>query len=95
MPSPLAVGAARGRTSFQSIDPEAQAAWDLIVPPLERIGLLDGIDAMALEAMCVQYARAKQARRIIDEQGLLTTGSTGQIVEHPALAIERASIATS
>jgi P27 family predicted phage terminase small subunit len=44
---------------------------------------------MAVEAMCTQWARAQQAGRVIAEQGHATLGSTGQIVEHPALSTER------
>ena len=35
------------------------------------------------------YSRFRQAKRVIDEQGTLSRGSTGQITEHPALATER------
>lgn len=89
VPEPIVVQGREPLTMPGGLPRDAEDAWHAIVPPLERIGLLDGIDAIALEAMCVQYARAKQAGRIVAEQGPLTTGSTGQIVEHPAVAIER------
>jgi P27 family predicted phage terminase small subunit len=53
--------------------------------------VLDGLDQPALEAACLRYARAKQAARIVDEQGPISTGSTGQLVAHPAIQIERES----
>src|SRR5205085_177510 len=43
----------------------------------------------ALQAMCVQWARAQMATKVIGRHGYFALGSTGQIVEHPALAIER------
>lgn len=91
LPEPVRVD---GRTVSPPEPPDhlpedARAAWDRIVPALCNIGLLDGIDAFALEAMCVQWARAQQAGRVVAEQGHITLGSTGQLVEHPALGIER------
>lgn len=73
----------------ESLPRDAREAWERIVPALADVGLLDEIDALALEAMCTQWARAKQAGRVIAEQGHVTLGSTGQLVEHPALATER------
>jgi P27 family predicted phage terminase small subunit len=91
LPEPVVVG---GRSIVAPEPPEdmpsdARHAWDTIVPRLHEIGLLDQIDELALEAMCTQWARAKQAGRVVAEQGHVTLGSTGQMVEHPALATER------
>ena len=83
------LGRVPGRTHVvkpRGMPQDAQRAWDLIVPPLERLGVLDG---PALEAMCLMYARASMAGRLLAEQGPLTTGSTGQLVAHPAVQIER------
>jgi P27 family predicted phage terminase small subunit len=68
---------------------DARKVWEVTVPRLAAIGLLDVVDSFALEAMCTQWARAKQAGRVLAEQGMVTLGSTGQLVEHPALASER------
>jgi hypothetical protein len=76
----------------KGLAPEAREAWERIVPTLEAVGILDGVDAMALEAMVTQWARAKQAGRVIDEFGHAALGSTGQLVEHPALATERSAM---
>src|SRR3954467_2525818 len=93
VPAPIVIAGRARLAKPRGMPRDAQTAWAAIVPPLERFGLIDGIDAMAIEAMGMRSARAKQARRIADEQGPLTTGSTGQIVEHPAVAMERASAA--
>ncbi len=71
------------------LDEDASAFWAKAVPVLAEVGLLDVVDEGALEMLCTQYARAVQARRIIEDQGLLARGSTGQLVEHPAIATER------
>lgn len=46
---------------------------------------------LALEAMAVQVARARDAQARIDAEGLVVAGSKGEPVPHPALAIERAA----
>jgi len=58
---------------------------------LADVDVAQRVDAPALAALCIQWARAKQARRILAEEGLLALGSKGQLVEHPALAIERSA----
>lgn len=69
--------------------PSAGKLWDELVSALAPSGLAGKVDASALTALCVQWARAEQAREVLDEYGLFGKGSTGQIIEHPALSIER------
>lgn len=93
MPEPVVVG---GRPSTLPDPPahmpeDAKEAWRKIVPTLSNIGILDNVDEMALEAMCTQFARARQAGRVIGKKGPLARGSQGQVVEHPAMASERAA----
>lgn len=65
----------------------AQTAWlEMVMPDRETAASL-----IALEAMAVQVARARDAQRRIDEEGLVIAGSKGEPVPHPALAIERAA----
>lgn len=71
------------------LDEDAKAFWRRDVVRLAEVGILDRVDVGALEALCVSYARAVQARRIVASEGLFTAGSVGQIREHPALKIER------
>ena len=74
--------------------PTAKDFWNEVIPVLAKVGILDVVDRAALEMMSTQYARAKQAGRVLAEQGALTKGSTGQLVEHPAMATERNAINT-
>jgi P27 family predicted phage terminase small subunit len=95
MPEPVRVG---GRPSVileppDDLDETAKEFWADVVPVLHQVGILDTVDRAALEMLCTQYARAKQAARIVAENGHLTEGSTGQLVEHPALATERNAMA--
>jgi P27 family predicted phage terminase small subunit len=65
--------------------------WAELVEALARWHLLDQVDRAALTAVCTQWARAEAARQVIRRKGMFSTGSTGQIVEHPAVGIERAA----
>jgi P27 family predicted phage terminase small subunit len=96
IPEPLLVS---GRPTLA--DPMVQApedlpaagkdAWNAIVPQLAEVGLLDRVDRLMLEAMCLQWARAKQAGRVINAQGHLVKGAVG-LKEHPSLKTERDSM---
>jgi P27 family predicted phage terminase small subunit len=67
----------------------ASKLWDDVVPVLEEARVLNRIDTAALTALCVQWHRAEQARQVLAAEGLFALGSTGQVTEHPALAVER------
>lgn len=64
-------------------------AWNTIVPQLIDVGLVDRVDTMMLEAMCMQWARMVQAGRVVKAQGHLVRGPGGQLKEHPSLRTER------
>jgi P27 family predicted phage terminase small subunit len=75
------------------LPPDGLALWSEVVTALRDVGIVDGVDRPALTLLCVQWARAEQARRVLASEGLFALGSMGQITEHPALAIERAAAA--
>jgi P27 family predicted phage terminase small subunit len=93
LPEPVVIG---GRAHMieppEDMPDDAKEAWNQIVPVLADAGILDVVDQMALEAMCVVWSRAKQARRVIAEDGPTSLGSTGQLVDHPAVATEKAAV---
>jgi P27 family predicted phage terminase small subunit len=68
---------------------EAKEFWAVSVTQLVDAGIADRIDIPVLEQLCTQYARIRQAQRVLAEDGHFTRGSVGQIREHPALKIER------
>jgi P27 family predicted phage terminase small subunit len=72
---------------------DAQDFWCDSVVRLVEVGLIDWVDVPVLEMLATQYARVKQSRRVIAEDGHFALGSVGQIREHPALKIERESMA--
>jgi P27 family predicted phage terminase small subunit len=69
----------------ESLTETAAVIWDEIVPQLETWGMLDRIDGLALEALCFQAALMREAMSTIKAEGTTSTGSTGQIREHPAI----------
>src|SRR4051794_30010844 len=72
----------------ESLDPDAQDLWLSFVPELARAGVIDRVDVVSLEMLCVQGGRAIQARRVIAKQGLFEKAATG-MRQHPALKLER------
>lgn len=73
------------------LPPAASELWDQVVPILGQVGVLASVDRAALTAMCLQWERAVAARRVLEQEGYFALGSTGQLVEHPAVGIERAA----
>ena len=69
--------------------PTGRQLWVEIVPLLDQQGIVDVVDRAALTVLCTLWARRCQAAAVLAEQGMFVLGSTGQPVEHPALAIER------
>jgi P27 family predicted phage terminase small subunit len=64
-------------------------AWNENVPTLMHAGLLDGIDAGALEAMAKAMARAREAAEILASEGLFVESPNGYKIAHPAVAVEQ------
>lgn len=66
--------------------PEAgKELWRSAVPWLVEVNVLQEIDLPAFTGMCVTYAQAQLARKVLDEQGYFSLGMSGQLVEHPAV----------
>ena len=90
LPEPVVIGG-----EFDIAEPpehlsaDAQEWWREAIPVLQEVGLLDKVDVAALEMAATAYARFRQAKRVVDAQGVVARGSTGQIREHPALKTER------
>jgi P27 family predicted phage terminase small subunit len=73
--------------------PDAGKAWWCeTVPILCDSGLLDRADVSIVELAALMWARIVQSRRVLAEDGHFTTGSVGQLKEHPSLKIERESV---
>jgi P27 family predicted phage terminase small subunit len=77
------------RTPPEHLTDTAKEWWLDAVPVLQESGMLEKIDRPMLEFAAIQYARARQASRMVEDQGLIAKGSTGQLKEHPLLETER------
>lgn len=66
------------------------AIWDIIVICIEPI--LDTADFAAVEGASTMLARARQAKRLVEQEGLVVVNEKGRAVLHPALILERQSL---
>jgi P27 family predicted phage terminase small subunit len=91
-PEPLLVA---GRPAHEFDEPpadlprDARDFWRLTVTRLIEVGMLDLVDDVALRMLSTQYARWRQAGRVVADDGHFVRGSVGQLREHPAIRIER------
>jgi phage terminase small subunit len=68
LPEPVVVAGRNVPIAAPADIPEdARALWEEIVRQLAEAGIIDRIDLPMLREYCVQYARARQAARLIDE----------------------------
>jgi P27 family predicted phage terminase small subunit len=93
LPEPLLVS---GRPDLQELaEPpdylpdEAKEFWRDSVIKLVETGIIDRVDVPVLEQLSVQYARIRQAQRVLAVDGHYVRGSVGQLRPHPALKIEQ------
>lgn len=93
LPEPLLVAGRPELNELQEppshLPADAKAFWRDSVRRLVEVGIIDRVDVAMLEQLAVQYARIRQAQRVLAEDGLFALGSVGQIVEHPAVKVER------
>lgn len=95
LPEPVLVG---GRPEIEDwsqppehLPEDAKAVWVNTISTVIEAGVADHVDLPALEGMALAYSRAREAARIIDEEGMIAEGYSGQPVQHPAVKIERDS----
>lgn len=71
---------------------EARAEWNRVVPEMDRLGLLKGIDRAALTAYCMTWARLVEASGIVAIEGMvLHDDKQGKAQRHPALLTAEAA----
>ena len=56
---------------------------------LSRGRVLDGFDCEAVETVADLIARVREARAIVADEGIVTARPSGELVEHPAVKVER------
>ena len=65
------------------LSPSARAEWQRVVRLLKSSGILSVADLGILTAYCTSWGDFKQANEHLRQVGTTTTGSKGQLVEHP------------
>jgi P27 family predicted phage terminase small subunit len=98
LPQPLLVS---GRPNLHELDEppdhlpeEAKEFWKLSVTRLVEVGIIDRVDIPVLEQLATQYARIRQAQRVLARDGHYSRGAAGQLKRHPAMDIETNATAT-
>lgn len=79
LPGPADLKAPKGH-----LPREGWLLWNRLAPRLSDMKLFSELDRQALEMLCLHYAYACKAERTLREQGILSFGSMGQLVKHPA-----------
>ncbi len=62
--------------------------WREIVASNDLVG---NVDRSALETFCTLMARLREARKRIEDEGMVVTDPRGRVIPHPALAVERST----
>jgi P27 family predicted phage terminase small subunit len=65
----------------------AKAEWLRLAPEMHRLNLLTALDLAVFGAYCASFGRWVEAEELIETQGLVAKGSTGNDVVHPAVKI--------
>lgn len=63
--------------------------WSELARPMADAGLLDQVDAVALEAIARCVDRWRQAEQLLDEEGMFVASPNGYKVAHPAIAVSQ------
>ena len=75
------------------LSPSAKTAWKTLVDDLFANDLLESADWPLIEIAAVTIGRMREARRIVEREGLLADGQRGAMTKHPAYLIERENAA--
>jgi P27 family predicted phage terminase small subunit len=89
-PLPVVVGGRKAPPMPAGLDSRMQTCWRVIVADLAAGDAIDHADAGVIEATCVMWARARQARAAMKGQPMLIETPQGQ-VPNRLLDIERAA----
>lgn len=66
-----------------------ESAADVWREIMETNDLAGTVDRAALEAFCTLMARMREARKRVEDEGMVVKDPRGRVVPHPALAVER------
>jgi len=72
------------RMPGRRLSADAQFAWVRIRTAVEPLGILTNADAEAFELLCQHYGLALEARREVEDQGLVLQTEDGRFYRNPA-----------
>lgn len=78
-------------TAPRWLSEEARRQWRKVAGPLHRCGLLTEIDGMALGMLCESFAQYVEARRVVDQEGMLVESDKGNKYQHPAVGLMKSA----
>jgi P27 family predicted phage terminase small subunit len=67
----------------------AKAAWKSLLADLRSERLLNPVDSALIELTAVALGRVRDARAVIEAEGMIVTGAKGNPVKNPAVLIEQ------
>lgn len=76
-----------GITIPAHLTPALRAIWDEVIQTV-----YDDTPPAVVESLCTQIKTMRDARALIEKDGIIVTDGKNNAVEHPALAIERATM---
>ncbi len=86
---PIVVGGRIAPRMPLGLNAYQKTAWRTVVADLSKANLLDHADAAVIEAFAVFWGRARQARAMVNREGLLSKSAHGGA--HAAVGIEERS----
>ena len=77
---------ARNTEPPEGLPESAADVWREIMASNDLAGT---VDRSALEAFCTLMARLREARKRVEDEGMVVKDPRGRVIPHPALAVER------
>ena len=66
---------------------EAKREWRRLAGRLWRVGLLTEVDGIGLGMLCEAFAQYCEAKRMVEEEGMLARSDKGNLYQHPAVGL--------
>lgn len=70
---------------------EAKREWRKIAPRLFACGLLTEVDGLGLAMLCESFAQYVEAKRLVEEAGMVATSDNGNVYQHPAVGVMKSA----
>lgn len=84
-------GAARLPSAPRWMSEAARGHWRKLSKGLFDCGLLTEVDAPALAMLCETLAQYIEAKRLVQEEGMVATSDQGNVYQHPAVGLMKSS----